>query len=125
MKTFLRERNDKIARQNKKWTKTEKEWVEFKVDKEKELMKKEEEKKNIIDELKSRHKAEKEAIFMNETADCKKMKNEIEDLKNELNKLARLVNIFGKNEILNKLNSLHNLKFKSYKSHFRISIRTH
>ena len=121
---MLREKNEKCLRQNKKWTKTEKEWIEFKVDKEKELEKKEEEKKNIIDELKSRHKAEKEAIFRNETADCKKMKNEIEVLKNELNKLARFVNIFGKNEILNKLNSLHNLKFKSYKSHFRISIRT-
>ena len=124
---MLREKNEKCLSKNRKWTETQKEWIEFKVEKEKtiqEWKKKDEEKKNIIDELKSRHKAEKEAIFRNETADCKKMKNEIEVLKNELNKLARFVNIFGKNEILNKLNSLHNLKFKSYKSHFRISIRT-
>ena len=117
MKTLLREKNEKCLRQNKKWTKTEKEWIEFKVDKEKELEKKEEEKKNIIDELKSRHKAEKEAIFKNENENCKKMKNEIEGLKekyqnalNEIKKLAGFVNIFGKKN-LNGLSLLHNLNY--------------
>ena len=110
MKTFLREKNEKLIIRNKEWTENEKKWIKHKVASEKnieELKKKNEDKKHLIDELKARHDAEKKAIFQNQSEDCKKMKKELEDFKqrhqialNEITKLASFVNIFGENVII-------------------------
>ena len=95
-----------MIRKNKEWTKNEEEWIKRKVEKDEviaELKQKNEDKKHLMDELKSRHEAEKKAIYQNKNEDYDKIKNELEALKekfhgstSEIHKLARFVNIFGK-----------------------------
>ena len=96
LKTHLRGKNEKLINTNKDWVKNEKEWIKRKVAKEEEW-------KTKMDELKARHVAEKEAICQNKNEVYEKIKNELEaqkkknhDSSNEINKLARFVNIFGK-----------------------------
>ena len=110
---------EKLITRNKEWKKNEEAWIkkklEWEVDLEKmkrrdednlktieELKKKNEDKRQIIDQLKTRREAEKKALVEIERKDCEKLKNELAvvekkyvDALNEINKLARFVNIFG------------------------------
>ena len=110
---------EKLITRNKEWKKNEEAWIkkklEWEVDLEKmkrrdednlktieELKKKNEEKRQIIDQLKTRREAEKKALVEIERRDCEKLKNELAvvekkyvDALNEIDKLARFVNIFG------------------------------
>ena len=108
MKTCPREKHDKLVKINKDWSKNEDEWVKYKVTTElllKELKKKNEDRKHIIKELESRRDREERAMTELKNENYEKMKSELEVLSkkyqnacSEINKLARFVNIFGKNE---------------------------
>ena len=124
LKTFLRETNEKLTKRNDKFSNYEDQWVKKKVAwqlREKELEKKaeddkkiieelkgkNEDKKHIIYELKLRQEKEKKAMIELKEESYVKIKNENEDLKkkyqnasSEINKLAGFLKIFGKNEII-------------------------
>ena len=107
---ILKKKLERCNNDNKKWTKNEEEWIKIKMAKNseiEELKKKNEEKRRLLDELKKRHEAEKKAIVAlkksKDENDFEKVKNEMDTLSkkysnalNEIKKLARLVNAYGK-----------------------------
>ena len=112
---ILKKKLERCNIDNKKWTKNEQEWIKIKMAKNseiEELKKKDEEKRCLFDELKKRHEAEKKAIVAlkksKDESDYEKVKNELgtlnkkyADAVNEIKKLARLVNTYGKNLVSN------------------------
>lgn len=93
MKIIPRKKNDRLVQANKEWTIYKGE-----------LKKKYEDKKHQVEELKTKYDIEKKSKDENVSKELVKLKNEIEisnkkykSALNEINKLARWVNLYGKN----------------------------
>ena len=108
----LKKKLERSNTENKKWTRNEQEWIKKNLAKNseiEELKKKNEEKRCLLDELKKRHEAEKKALVAlkksKDGTDYEKVKNELgtlikkyTDALNEINKLAKSVKLYGKNQ---------------------------
>ena len=92
MKIIPSKKNDRLVQANKEWTIYNKE-----------LKKKYEDKKHQVEELKTKYDIEKKSKDENAIKELVKLKNDIEisnakykSALNEINKLARWLNVYGK-----------------------------
>ena len=110
---MLRCKNDRLIRANKKYEKEEKDWIKMKVEKNlaiEDLKKRNEDKKSAIEDLKRRHDVEMKAMLnfkKNENiekdyervkTDLGKFETKYIDASNEIKRLVRFVDIYGKFE---------------------------
>ena len=118
LKILLRQKNDRLIRSNKEWIrykeKTDEEWLKYKEEKRiviedfrkknEELRKKYEDKSYDFEEFRAKYDAENIAALKksNESKECEKLKNDFgilnnkyESALNEIDKLARWINIYG------------------------------